>query len=115
MGTGCVAARALIRDTSLSGLNVLISRSMRRISSSTASIAATPWVASGAHSSTVMRVPMMPSSTRSTHSACAGGREDITNNRQASRGAGNGFSFMGSMVADQAELIMVRSPGSRAG
>src|ERR1700690_3473802 len=45
---------------------------MWRISSSSASIAASAFGLSSDHNSTVMRVPMMPSVTRLTHSACAG-------------------------------------------
>src|ERR1700730_6249730 len=69
---GPSAALALTKDTSLVGLYVLIDSSMWRISSSTASIAASAFARSSDHNSTVMRVPMMPSVTRLIHSACAG-------------------------------------------
>jgi len=70
---GPSAALALTRETSLVGLYVLIESSMCRISSSTASIAGSAFVSSSAHNSTVIRVPMMPSVTRRTQSACAAG------------------------------------------
>src|ERR1700719_1124691 len=72
MRIGPSAALALTKDTSLVGLYVLMDSSMWRISSSTASIAASAFARSSDHNSTVMRVPMMPSVTRLTHSACAG-------------------------------------------
>src|ERR1700690_4163309 len=72
MCMGPSAALALTRDTSLVGLYVLIDSSMWRISSSSASMAASAFGSSSDHNSTVMRVPMMPSVTRLTHSACAG-------------------------------------------
>src|ERR1700744_3546332 len=73
MGIGPSAALALTKDTSLVGLYVLIDSSMCRISSSTASMAASAFGLSSDQSSTVIRVPMMPSVTRVTHSAGAGG------------------------------------------
>src|SRR5258706_3091692 len=61
-GTGAFAASRLRRDNSLSGLNGLIARSMRCISSITAAIAASPIMESSCHSSTRIEVPMMASS-----------------------------------------------------
>src|ERR1700723_2540903 len=72
MCMGPSAALALTKDTSLVGFYVLIDSSMWRISSSSASMAASAFGLSSDHNSTVMRVPMMPSVTRLTHSACAG-------------------------------------------
>jgi len=67
-----VGRACIDQDTSLVGLYVLMDSSMWRISSSTASMAASALARSSDHISTVMRVPMMPSVTRFTHSACAG-------------------------------------------
>ena len=72
MCMGPSAALPFTKDTSLVGLYVLMDSSIWRISSSTASIAASAFARSSDHNSTVMRVPMMPSVTRFTHSACAG-------------------------------------------
>src|SRR5512143_349867 len=71
MTIGAFAASALTRDTSLSGLYVLMSRSIRCISAITASMALFAARPSSDHSSTTMRVPMMPSLVRSNHSARA--------------------------------------------
>jgi len=60
--TGAFAASRLRRDNSLSGLNGLIARSMRCISSITASRAASPVMDSSCHNSTRTEVPMMASS-----------------------------------------------------
>src|SRR6185437_9003559 len=70
--TGCLVASRLTIETSLVGLKVLIESSMWRISAMTASMSCSPLAGSSAHSSTKMRVPMMPSTRRDTQAACAG-------------------------------------------
>src|SRR5882672_1195631 len=61
-GTGAFAASRLRYDSSLSGLKGLIARSIRCISSITASSAASPAAGSSCHSSARIAVPMIASS-----------------------------------------------------
>ena len=63
--TGPRPASRLMRESSESSLCGLIARSMRCISSMTASMAATPWARSSHQSSALIEVPMIASSRRS--------------------------------------------------
>src|SRR5450631_608241 len=56
-----------------------------RIESRTASIARSALSLSSAHNSTVIRVPMMPSVTRRTHSACAGNAKHASSVKRQAR------------------------------